>query len=38
MSTIKGLEAQDCIGYNDNIDDIGYENDVGNGSDSIRVV
>ena len=38
MSSIKGLEAQDCIDYQHNIGGIGLENDIARGSDSARVV
>ena len=37
ISTIKRLEVQDCIGYDDNVGGISHEN-VGNVSGSARVV
>ena len=38
MSTIKGLKFQNCFDYYDDIDGIGHENDVGDGSGSARIV
>ena len=38
MSTIRELEVEDRIVYDDDVRSIGDENDVGNVSDSARVV